>query len=359
MRFIIVTQTFPPRIGGMQEVMESLAIKLSYDYKTFVLPNHNIPNNHPILKTNINFIFTNFPKIIKNFVKKLKLKKILLPDDIIICDSWKSFSSLPLSNHKIILIAHGQEYLSKKKHLKIQKALDRSHKIICSSNYTRQLISKNFNLKNNNLFYVPPTYSIDGKNIAFKNIKDDKKTINLLSISRLDERKGHIYILKSLHFLLKNKLIKDFNWKICGDGPLKNKLSSEIIKLKLSKKVMMLGKVLNEKKISLLKESDLFLMPSIKIKNSVEGFGIVFVEAAKYGVPSISGIDGGVVDAVLNEKTGWNVNPLDSDYLNLTLTQAINNNNKRYNFGINAQKHFVKNFSGEKVFKKFKSIILS
>ena len=122
---------------------------------------------------------------------------------------------------------------------------------------------------------------------------------------------------------------------------------------------MMLGKVLNEKKISLLKESDLFLMPSIKIKNSVEGFGIVFVEAAKYGVPSISGIDGGVVDAVLNEKTGWNVNPLDSDYLNHTLTQAINNNNKRYNFGINAQKHFVKNFSGEKVFKKFKSIILS
>ena len=57
MRFIIVTQTFPPRIGGMQNVMGSLARKLSLVNETIVLPDHKIPNNHSILKTNINFNF--------------------------------------------------------------------------------------------------------------------------------------------------------------------------------------------------------------------------------------------------------------------------------------------------------------
>ena len=75
MRFVIVTQTFPPRVGGMQDVMGSLAIKLSYDYETVVLPDHRISKNHPILKRKINFIFTNFPKLIRNLIKKLKLKK--------------------------------------------------------------------------------------------------------------------------------------------------------------------------------------------------------------------------------------------------------------------------------------------
>ena len=36
-------------------------------------------------------------------------------------------------------------------------------------------------------------------------------------------------------------------------------------------------------KLALIKNSNLFLMPSIIHKNSVEGFGITFVEAASYG----------------------------------------------------------------------------
>ena len=45
-------------------------------------------------------------------------------------------------------------------------------------------------------------------------------------------------------------------------------------------------------------------MPSIIYKKSVEGFGIAYVEAAQYGVPSIGGIDGGAADAIDHEKTG-------------------------------------------------------
>ena len=50
-------------------------------------------------------------------------------------------------------------------------------------------------------------------------------------------------------------------------------------------------------------------MPSIIYKKSVEGFGISYIEAASYGIPSISGVEGGSSDAVFNMKTGWCVNP--------------------------------------------------
>ena len=45
-------------------------------------------------------------------------------------------------------------------------------------------------------------------------------------------------------------------------------------------------------------------MPSIIHKTSVEGFGIAYVEAAQYGIPSLGGKDGGASDAIDHDKTG-------------------------------------------------------
>ena len=44
--------------------------------------------------------------------------------------------------------------------------------------------------------------------------------------------------------------------------------------------------------------------PSVIHNKSVEGFGISYIEAAQYGVPSIGGKDGGASDAIIHEKTG-------------------------------------------------------
>ena len=123
MRVIIVTQTFPPRFGGMQSVMSALAKNFSKTIATFVLPDHNIPESHPIRSYKIKFNFSKFPKFLRPLIKKIKLKKILKKDDIIICDSWKSLNAIPNTNNKVVMLAHGQEYLSKSKKKKINKLL--------------------------------------------------------------------------------------------------------------------------------------------------------------------------------------------------------------------------------------------
>ena len=67
MRVIIVTQTFPPRFGGMQSVMSALAKNFSKTIPTFVLPDHHIPDSHPIRSYKIKFNFS--AEIMAFFIK--------------------------------------------------------------------------------------------------------------------------------------------------------------------------------------------------------------------------------------------------------------------------------------------------
>ena len=99
----------------------------------------------------------------------------------------------------------------------------------------------------------------------------------------------------------------------------------------------------------------MFVMPSITYKKSVEGFGIVYVEAAQFGVPSIGGKDGGAADAINHDETGYicDGNSLDDIY------QSISNileNNKYKVFGRKAEEA-SKKFYWSEIIKKYLEIL--
>ena len=71
---------------------------------------------------------------------------------------------------------------------------------------------------------------------------------------------------------------------IIGEGPLKTGLYNTINKLKTKKRVVIKGYVDSKKKVELLKNSSLLVLPSI---TKAEAFGLVMVEAQSYGIPSV------------------------------------------------------------------------
>ena len=357
MRVIIVTQTFPPRFGGMQSVMSALAKNFSITIPTFVLPDHNIPESHPIRSYKIKFNFSKFPKFLRPLIKKIKLKKILKKDDIILCDSWKSLNAIPNTNNKVVMLAHGQEYLSKSKKKKINKLLKKVSIVISSSNYTKNIFLNICKFPETKIHVIPPTYEIENNKIKIYNKSSNKKGLILTTISRLEERKGFLPLIKALNNLIEKKLINNFIWSIYGDGYLKEKIKEQIDYYKFIKYIKIKGFVDEKSKEKILINSDLFIMPSYKSENSVEGFGISYVEASKFSVPSISGVDGGVLDAVVNNQTGWNVNTLNEKELEKVIFEAINNQTKRKVFARNARQLFIKKFSSDKVFRKFMTAI--
>jgi phosphatidylinositol alpha-1,6-mannosyltransferase len=141
MRYLIVTQTYPPRTGGMQNVMHAITTKLSSINETRVFPDHYFKLKISNSKIHIHNNFS--PKLLRPFIKKKLVSNIYKDEDIIICDSWKSLNAVPYKAKKIIVFAHGQEFLSiQKKKKRIKDNLNRVNSIVCSSSYTSKLISQ-------------------------------------------------------------------------------------------------------------------------------------------------------------------------------------------------------------------------
>ena len=76
---------------------------------------------------------------------------------------------------------------------------------------------------------------------------------------------------------------------------LSKTLINETSKLNLEKNIRFHGRMDKYTDIEKsLKKSDIYLMPTFQDNNSIEGFGLSYIEAAKYGVPSIAGNTGGL-----------------------------------------------------------------
>ena len=111
----------------------------------------------------------------------------------------------------------------------------------------------------------------------------------------------------------------------------------------------------NDLKNALVAKSDIFVMPSIIHKTSVEGFGIAYVEAAQYSIPSLGGKDGGASDAINHNQTGLICDGNNLEEIYSSLNSMIEN--KRYLELGKKAKEFVTKFYWEKVIKEYKEIL--
>ena len=298
-----------------------------------------------------------YPKIFRSYAKKFFLKLNGNVNDLIICDTWKSLKAIPRKFKNVAVLAHGQEYLKlKSKKNQIEKSLLKTNYLIASSSYTLNLIKKNWNLSKINSEIIYPTYNI--KSITYDgNKQKNKEDLRFVSICRIEKRKGLLESIRALKIV--DNMGYKFIWDIIGDGPQLNILKRESFKLNLQNKINFHGIMNNEnKKDNFLKNSDIFLMPSFHVDFSIEGFGISYIEAARFGIPSIAGECGGAPEAVINKKTGWCVNPLNQEFLVETLVESITSMNTRQKYGLEASKRFQNELTGEKVTNKLIKFLL-
>ena len=140
-----------------------------------------------------------------------------------------------------------------------------------------------------------------------------------------------------------------------GDGEERNNLEKLKKELNLDKEVIFMYKSNEQDKVAFLEQSDLFVMPSVIYKKSVEGFGITYLEAACYAKPSIGGVFGGEADVIIDGKTGYLCDGNDLSALYETFLKILENNNYKQ-LGANAL-NFSKNFGWEKIVKQYIKLI--
>ena len=125
-----------------------------------------------------------------------------------------------------------------------------------------------------------------------------EEKFTLLTVGRLDERKGHKLVLDAI------KDLEEVEYLIAGSGEMEEEIKQKIQELDIQDKVEMLGYVPDEDLVQLYHESDCFIMTSTETQNSVEGFGIVYLEANATGLPVIAADTGGTSSSVKDGETG-------------------------------------------------------
>ncbi|MEE9346492.1 MAG: glycosyltransferase family 4 protein [Methylococcales bacterium] len=133
---------------------------------------------------------------------------------------------------------------------------------------------------------------------------DDRKLhdpIKVLLLGRLEYRKGIHDILKAIEILADNNIC----FVLAGDGDIEG--TRKFVKDNSFEKIVSVpGWISGDQKLTLLKEADIYILPSYQ-----EGLPISILEAMSAGLPIVSTPVGGIPDAVIDGENGYLIEPGD------------------------------------------------
>ena len=126
-----------------------------------------------------------------------------------------------------------------------------------------------------------------------------------------------------LHALARLKDRHQFGYVIVGDGHDRARLEKLAGDLQLEQRVRFTGFVSREELLDVYAHSDLMVLASAVIPGSHEGFGIVYLEAAASGVPSLAARLAGAAEAVDEGKSGMYVEEPTVDAITRALARFL------------------------------------
>jgi len=156
-------------------------------------------------------------------------------------------------------------------------------------------------------------------------------------LSWFEEKKGIIYLLKAIK-ILKNKGYSNIHYYLAGDGKLKKSIANYITNNQLNEIITMSGPVFDKQKEDFLNSIDLFVLPSIKFKNDMDGIPVVLMEAIAHGVPIISTRTSGIPEICFNEFNGLLLEEKDATQIAMAIEYYISNQAKLIQHSKNAYK---------------------
>lgn len=154
-------------------------------------------------------------------------------------------------------------------------------------------------------------------------------TKNIVFIGAVKERKGLLEALGALK-TYKDKFGSNFLFNIIGDYNENSNyykiLKEFIVDNNLQNEIKFLGVIDEKEKINYLQRADLFFMLSKVCGDYFEGFGLVYLEANKYGVPVIGPNNGGPTDAIKNGFSGFLVDVNNAEEIASKINLILNEN---------------------------------
>lgn len=324
---LVLTHEYYPFKGGVARYCHNLFRFFAEDEYLVVTDNKKVKPAANIINTKLvwsklkpSWLLAYFK--LKKIIKKNNIEQIFTPN-ILPLGTLAYFLKIPY-----IISLHGLDInlaLANKPAL-AKKILINAKAIIVNSQNTAKIIEPlGINKNKIHLLYPGRDFNTNydqTKLEAFRkklNITDEKIIITL---ARLNKRKGQDLVIRAMAQLKENYKLKYF---IIGSGQEKKYLESLIKEYKLNNNVFIFDNIDDEELIYFFKLANLFVLPHRHMDNDIEGFGIVFLEAALCSLPIIAGDSGGVKEVFNSSEQAIFINSDDLRSLVKAVEYLLNN----------------------------------
>jgi len=361
MKVLFITRKYPPQIGGMEKYSKGLIDNINCQKRIIALK-----------KSQWHLVWFIPYSIIRGFFMAKDC------DLIYFCDSFMALAAAilkRLTKKPVLITAHGLDvtYSNPLYQFLIIKHLKYLDKIICVSNSTIDECVKR-NVPREKCLFIPNginfskdkvLHSLLSSRNSYLKIKSGykkflikhcnkqmKKRKVLVTVGRLIKRKGVAWFVKNVMPHIDDSI----DYLVVGSGNDESRIKSLIKNQKLENRVFMLGRLSDSDLQKVCYASDLFIMPNIKIKNDLEGFGIVAIEASNWGLPVIASNIEGIRDAIKEDRNGVLVETINTKLFIKHINKFLNDPDRARFFAKNSLEYNIRHYSWDRICGKYLSV---
>lgn len=242
---------------------------------------------------------------------------------------------------RLIITFHGSEvkrFASNPfRRLLVNQLIKQADRISAPSEFTHGLIHQHFPAARCKTYLTPGALRSNFK-APKATAKRPENRIHILTVGRLHPRKGQAFIMEALA-ALPSPLRQKISFWIVGTGNKRGYGAHlQALAEKMDFEVSFFGEVSNSELEDLYSRASIFSMTSVNFRKSVEGFGLVYLEAAAHGLPIVANRVGGVAEAVAHGENGLLVEAGDKPGLTNAFARLIQDKNLREQMGENGLK---------------------
>jgi phosphatidylinositol alpha-1,6-mannosyltransferase len=289
-------------------------------------------------------------------------------------DAIHAFRALPeglvawalarLTLRPVVIYAHGEELTTwgrGGKYKAMRFALRHADRVVANSEHTRDtLLQMGVDAARITIIYPGVDVAVFRPGLEVAGLRDslgirpDEKLV--FSVGRLSRRKGFDQMIRAVAALRAEGMA--LRYVIAGIGEDAEYLDALIAEHQLQAVVHRIGAVNESDLPRWLNACDVFAMPNREINGDNEGFGMVFIEAAACGKPSLAGEAGGTGSAVLHEVTGLRVDGRSLEAVATGLGRLVQDADLQARLGAAGRARVGADFSWDAVASKTKGVNL-
>jgi phosphatidylinositol alpha-1,6-mannosyltransferase len=356
---LLVTNDFPPKVGGIQSYLWELWQRLDPSTTTVLTARSHRDHasfDHEQLARGLRIV--RVPGRILFFPTPFALRRIrracaeTQPDLVLLDPVWPLGLLGPRIGIPYGVVLHGAEVAIPARipfvRRQLASVLRGAAVIVSAGGYPVREAERLVGGPLPNVVELPPGVDTDRfvhaegaeRAAARRRLGLPEDALVVASVSRLVPRKGMDVLIEAARRLRPDH--PDLVVAIAGEGRDARRLR-RLVK-RTDAPVRLLGRVSEEDKSALLGTSDVFVMACRNRWRGLEqeGFGIVFLEAAAAGIPQVAGESGGAAEAVVDQETGLVVvHPRDPSEVAAALGRLLSDESLRRRMGLAARERAV------------------